>query len=167
MHTGLPGFGPQESSTKHSLSARNQVPHREIKFTKIWKSECTHRFLADLGKLDGWFGVERGVYLGNNYYHYQSNYNQQQGGRLSSVQGDILWEDASPHDFSFWNNIRDCSLKRFNSSIIARLIFKFSPWSKKLFVNHSSRSGSYRLGGCMAIFSSLFWRSTECQFDQE
>ena len=30
---------------------------------------CTHSFLADLGKLDGWFGQERGVYLGNKYYH--------------------------------------------------------------------------------------------------
>ena len=28
-------------------------------------SQC--RFLVDLGKLDGWFGLERGVYLGKNY----------------------------------------------------------------------------------------------------
>ena len=31
---------------------------------------CTPSFLADLGKLDGWFGQERGVYLGNKYYHH-------------------------------------------------------------------------------------------------
>ena len=29
------------------------------------------------------------------------------GGRLRSERGDILWEDDSPNDFSYWNNIRE------------------------------------------------------------
>ena len=78
----------------------------------------------DLGKLDGWFGLERGVYLGKNYdllyYHnylYYCYYNiiftignnlycLGKGGQLRSER-EILWEDASPHDFSYWNNIRE------------------------------------------------------------
>ena len=87
-------------------------------------SQC--RFLVDLGKLDGWFGLERGVYLGKNYdllYYHNHNYLYYyyyyiiftignnlyclgKGGQLRSER-EILWEDASPHDFSYWNNIRE------------------------------------------------------------
>ena len=92
---------------------------RKQKFTKLWKP--VHRFLADLGKLDGWFGQERGVYLGNKSYPLSLSlllsimlsillfYLQQsllcwEGGQLRSARGEILWEDESPHDFSYWNN---------------------------------------------------------------
>ena len=103
---GVPGAGGQESPAQCALSPGAEVTQRHRQTTSI--QICPTSFLTDLGTLEGWFGPEQGVYLGE-YSHQQTEagHHRIAGGHLVSGGRHVQWEDGSQHDFSHWDNSRE------------------------------------------------------------
>ena len=142
-------------------------------------------FIRELGRRLGWFGEDQGVYLGStslqlslrcsawaaetviiikwpnynitSHQHTHRQLRPRVGGRVVSPGGWILWEDGTR-----WGDITGVS-----SGL--RLMFRFdlALWDAESLSSSSSvgRCRDCVLGACVAIFSSLHWKLTDCQFD--